>query len=353
MRSYPEARPFLPIDLPLLRRLASHGVSFDSAISLTRGDQTLEGAMWSAVPLADLGTPTFVVRDGDIAHVAQFRHHNGDQHAHITFIAPDVEVYGDSAWLSLLDTMTQYAGKRGAITLNAEVAETGSAFGVLRQSGFAVYARQEIWKRVPGPVRLDMLDVLRPATDQDAWAISGLYASVVPRLVLQADDQPDDEPGLVFERNGQVLAYLSVQEGKCGIYIQSLLHPDAYDDSRAILASALARLPRAERLPVYFPVRRYLEWLNGALVDCGFEPWSSQAVMVKHTVSRIEHPVFRPVHTLEGVLPARTPMIDCQKFTVYPGADNPLVKEVVNGISHHGRSGKAQSSSPSVPGRLA
>ena len=125
MRTFPEARPILPIDLPLVRRLAAHGVSLDSATNLTRGPHTLEGALWSSVPLADFGTPTFVLRDSETAYVAQFRHRNGDSQAHITFIAPDVSLCGDSGWLSLIDSMTQAAGRRGATMLKAEVCETG------------------------------------------------------------------------------------------------------------------------------------------------------------------------------------------------------------------------------------
>src|SRR5262249_16409035 len=124
MRSLLEVRPFLPIDLPLIRRLAPLGVSFDSMTSLTRGMKTPADAVWSAVPLADLGTPAFVMGQDDRAYVAQFRHKSGAQHAHVTFIAPDLDVYGELAWLQLLDTMTQYAGRRGALTLKAEVAET-------------------------------------------------------------------------------------------------------------------------------------------------------------------------------------------------------------------------------------
>src|SRR5262249_39845329 len=152
---------------------------------------TLEGALWSSVPLADFGTPTFVLRDGETAYVAQFRHRNSDSTAHITFIAPDVNLCGDSGWLSLIDTMTQAAGRRGATLLKAEVCETGSAFAVLRQAGFSVYARQEIWQRTPGPLAANIPNLLRSETDHDAWAINSLFGSVVPRLVLQANAVPE------------------------------------------------------------------------------------------------------------------------------------------------------------------
>ncbi len=302
MRSFPEARPFLPIDLPLIHRLTPHGVSFDSATSLTRGIHTIEGAFWGSVPLADLGTPTFVLRNSNQAYVAQFRHKAGDQHAHIVFIAPDLDkCEGDSAWLHLLDAMVAAAGRRGAVTLNAEVSETGAAFIVLRQAGFGVYARQEIWKRQPAAVSPLANNLLRTETEQDALGINGLYANVVPRLVLQADSPETGHGGLVYERDGRFLAYLSVQEGKCGIYIQSVVHPDAYDQAQLIIASALSRIPRADRLPVYFCMRRYQDWLRGSLSALGFDAWASQALMVRHTACRIEQAVFKPAHALEGV----------------------------------------------------
>jgi hypothetical protein len=306
MRSFFDVRPFLPIDLPLVRRLTPQGIGFDSATSLTRGIHTLEGAVWGSVPLGDLGTPTFVLRSDENDYVAQFRHRTGEQHAYIVFVAPDLEhCGGDSAWLQLLDAMVSAAGRRGALTLNAEVGETTAEFAVLRQSGFAVYARQEIWKREPGPVRQETDVQLRPEADVDTFGIHSLYASVVPRLVLQADAPPEtSRDGLIYERDGQILAYLLAQEGKCGIYIRSFVHPEIYDQTQAILTAVLRHLPHAERLPVYFCVRRYQDWLRGSLSALDFDTWVSQAVMVRHTACRLEQAAYKPAHALDGVAPA-------------------------------------------------
>ncbi len=313
MPSFPEARPFLPIDLPLVRRLTPHGVSLDSLTSLTRGINTIEGAFWGAVPLTDLGTPTFVLKDGDNGYVAQFRHKGNDQHAHIVFIAPDLDkCEGDDPWLHLLDAMVVAAGKRGAVTLNAEVGDTSAAFTVLRQAGFAVYARQEIWKREPGgTLRTMSTGLVRPETESDAFGINSLYANVVPPLVLQADAPPvTGHGGLVYERDGKILAYLSVQEGKCGVYIQSFLHAEGLDQAERILAACMANLSRAERVPVYFCVRSYQDWWRRSLNALGFESWASQAVMVKHTASRIGL-ASKSGYKLDGAARIVPPIIDC------------------------------------------
>jgi hypothetical protein len=312
MPAFFEVRPFSPIDLPLVRRLTPQGVSLDSATNLTRGVNIIEGAVWGAVPLADLGTPTFVIRQSEHNYVAQFRHKTGEQHAHIVFIAPDLtRCESEHAWLNLLDAMTAAAGRRGATTLNAEVAETSEEFLTLQQAGFAIYARQEIWKRHPAPVPAKGNPVLRPSSDTDAIGIHSLYASIIPRMVLHADELPDPRHGgLVYEHNGKIAAFFAAQEGKYGIYVRAFIHPDECNGQvDKILHNALAFLPRAEKLPVYFSVRRYQSWLGGALEALGFEPSASQAVMVKHTVCRIEHPVLRSIHSLESAMHALPPVM--------------------------------------------
>jgi hypothetical protein len=299
-----EVRPFLPIDVPMMRRLVPTGMCFDSATALTRGVHVLEGAVWGAMPLADLGMPTYVLRSGDFNCVAQFRHRTGDEHAHIVFIAPSLDMCSDdTVWLRLLDAMTIGAGRRGALTLNAEVAEAGDAFMILRQAGFAIYARQEIWKRDPRPLPSpETRDLLRLSTDLDVIHIGVLQANVVPRMVRQADATPDARHGLVYTQKDHVLAYFSSQEGKNGIYVQAIVSPElSQGQTQDVLLASLHWLPRADKLPVYFNMRRYLSWLSGSLEEIGFEPYASQAVMVRHTVRRVESVVSKTANVMDGV----------------------------------------------------
>lgn len=69
-----EVRPFLPLDLPLVHRLAPLSISLDSLTALTQGNHLVENAVWSSLPLTDFGTPTYVLRLGEGGYVAQFRH---------------------------------------------------------------------------------------------------------------------------------------------------------------------------------------------------------------------------------------------------------------------------------------
>jgi hypothetical protein len=317
-----EVRPFLPLDLPLVHRLSPLGISLDSLTALTQGNHLVENAVWSSLPLADLGAPTYVLRLGEGGYVAQFRHKAGDQHAHIVFIAPSVAVQDDSEpWLRLIEALIVAAGKRGAVTLNAEVAETDPTFELLRQAGFAVYARQTIWRRDPQPLRARVLPLLRPVTEQDAVALHTLYLENVPRLLRQAYSPPEPRNALVFGRGGRLSAYIAAHEGKNGIYLDLIMNPDECQPRAVdLLADALHHLPRAERLPVYVHLYRHQDWLSSALERLNFVPLGTQALMVRHTARRCEQ-VARNTQTVENIvlaLPRR------HEFCYYPPIESAL-----------------------------
>lgn len=307
-------RTFTPIDLPLIHRLVPQGVILDSATALTHGIHVVEGAVMGTLPLADLGMPTFVLREGEGGYIAQFRHKNGDHHAHIVLIAPSLKMHGaDLAWLRLLNAMVAAAGRRSAHTLRGEVAETGDEFALLREAGFATYTRQEIWRREPGPLparEKDKTNVLRAGSDLDSFALAGLHVAVVPRMVRQAEPAPDPRQGLLYEHKGRLSAHVTLQEGKFGVYVQGLFRPDlSAAEVESILAAALASAPRAEKLPIYVRVPRYEEHLERPLDSLGFAPGRAQAVMVRHTTRRVEDYALKPIHALESIVVAGGPPV--------------------------------------------
>lgn len=370
---FTEVRPFLPIDVPLLHRLQPSGVTLDSAARLTRNLNAIESAMLHAVPLADLGMPTFVLKHGDSAYVAQYRHKYGDPRAHIVFVAPELESEQDfEAWLHLISAMVASAARRGAVTLNAEVDEGALAATLLYRAGFATYARQEIWRRSPAPISTEHVSLWRPSQEIDSLSITALYASVVPRLVMQAEAPPEPrQPGLVYERNGKIAGYLSAQEGKNGIYIQPYLHPDlCANQAQMLIETAVSMFPRADRLPVYVSVRRYQAWLHSALDALRFEVWTNEAVMVKHTTARIERAIFKPAYAVDGAVaaysgapvgagrgtPNKTVTVDQKMKRI--GSYNYVYNwesesSTIDRTSYHRRSGETESGAPSLSGRRA
>ncbi len=300
-------RPFYLRDLLLLQRLQGRGVSLDSESYLVRGLHPARDALLARLSLSGLGTPTLIVCTGRVCLAAQFRHVPGDTHAHLTFVAPAppdgrADTGLESGWLYALDALAQEAARRGAHTLHAEVDENSAIFEWLRRAGYAAYARQDLWRRAPAPPPpVHGCAPLRWATPHDSFGIRALVDRAVPRLVQQADPAlPLD--GLVYLCDAEVRGYLYVGEGSRGVYLRPYLLPDAYDEARAVLDSALALLPRAVRVPVYCCVRRDQDWLRGPLAEQGFVPWARQTVMVKHMTARVQHPAFAPLAALNGLI---------------------------------------------------
>lgn len=304
-----DVRPFAPtpMDLALVRRLASRQLLTDTTIALTRGINPLEAALLAMVPMADLGFPTLVMRDSEDGLIGQIRHRVGERSAHIACLAPIPQDNLDYvAWLQLIDGLVHTAGRRGAWTITAEVLEhEHSAFKLLRKAGFVVYARQTIFRRAPGPIRasssLERLHV-RPANEIDMIRVQALHAALVPSLIQQADPLPEINAGsLVVEVIGEqrLLGYLSVIEGKAGLMVKPYLHPDVYEEAEAILEHAINCWSKAERLPMYFAVRSYQDWLRIPLNLLGLVAGDQQAVFVKHTVARMENGTEPARATLE------------------------------------------------------
>ncbi|MBI5959139.1 MAG: hypothetical protein HY866_10415 [Chloroflexi bacterium] len=284
-----DPRLVTPLDWPLVRRLITQRLPLDMVLALTRGAPGLEEVMLSAVPLADLGAPTLVLRNGGTDYLGQFRQRQERTVAHLTFLAPEPRGGNSYEWAQLLESMVFEAGRRGVHVISAEIDEDHPVFEAFRLAGFAVYSRQVILRHAPGTISGTRSVLLRPEAEQDSIAVSTLYLNTVPRLLQQAEPlRMPEYNGLVYERNGQIAGYLAIAEGKSGIVIKPYFHPEIYEQVPEIILSALARIGRAAHVPVYLYARSYQDWLRGILERVGFEPWAHQALMVKYTIIRAE-----------------------------------------------------------------
>lgn len=281
-----------PMDMALVGRLARSQFLTDTVTALTRGVNPLESALLSTVPLADLGLPTLILREGDHGYLGQIRHRSGDRHAQLVCLAPEPDVVGEETqWLHLLDGLVQAAAKRGAHSLRVEISERDfEIIQLLRQAGFWIYARQSIYRADPGSIYMvsdqERLKV-RLATDRDMNRILALQGNLVPSLVQQLLPLPDEEDlhGFVVETisDGRLVGFVEVVDGKSGLLMKPLLHPDIYEDEATrVFAEVLRSLPKAERVPVYICVLGFQESLRLPLLSLGLIEISRQAVLVKH-----------------------------------------------------------------------
>lgn len=295
------------VDIPLVRKLTEKGTILDSEAYFTRDAEGVNSALFSSLFLPQRGLCMLLSRSNQQQVVGQLRLRSDDHSAQIVYIAPELTpIDDDTAWLHILDAMAAEAGKRGAYTMVAEVDEYIPLFQTMRVSGFAIYARQEIWRRQPGeydPPNITPID-LAEETEADEHGIQLLYSNIVPKLVQQVTVPPMDGRGLVYRKGDRLEGYIIASRGKGGAYLVPYLHPDVFSEASALIAGAVNQVNRSDKLPVYVCVRRYQDWLEESLIDLGFEPWVRQAVMVRHIAAGIRQTAFTPLHQKLEAIPS-------------------------------------------------
>jgi hypothetical protein len=302
-------RPIDWRDLALLHRLRNEGMCLDSHLAYTSGRHPLQNALLDVLT-PGRRTSTLVARPeetGECHAVGQIRRHAAKPYARLTFIGP-LEVLTQPRCLELLDALNQSAGEGGAQHLIAEVDESNTAFESLRQTGYATYARQRIW-RLTGPPLGDTMPLdsaWRLEVRSDGPAIQSLYHNLVPALVQQVEPPPAiNNRGFVHLDKGELLGYLDVDRGSQGVWVQPYFHPAAerIDD---LLAGFLIQYSYHPSIPIYICVRSYQGGLSQPLEHLGFEPFNDQAVMVKRLAAAVHHPARAPLPALEGTQPEPT-----------------------------------------------
>jgi hypothetical protein len=282
-------RPFHLRYLPLIYRLGEQGVSLHTELALTSHPHLLRKALISMIGVGKY--PTYVWKDADGHAVGIVQLHLEDSsHAHIVHAAiMDGAVSVDRAealWLPLLEQLTGETGRFGVQSLVAEVNEDSPALPILRRAGFAVYTRQDVWILDQPPHRT-LPGYLQRRDPVDDWDIQLLYVNTVPRLVqLVEPTAPEEGSGYVLRDGDELVAFVHVQEGPVGTWLRFFVHPHHQTGSTDLIEAALHSLQPSPENPVYCCVRRYQSWLQSGLEKVGFKHWSSQAVMVKHTVQR-------------------------------------------------------------------
>jgi len=260
------------LDLPLLSRYRRDVLPLYSARILTRGNPLGAMAMLSYLNPRRYIYTAVASKNGD-SLMGQVILKGDETSARLTFLAPMENINGLT--LSLLDHLTTQAGEWGAFHLLAEVDENSPVFRSLRQAGFAMYAWQRVWK-LPKLEKPDEESSWREAEETDWPAVQSLHGQIIPALIQPVDALPKQASGLVCRPEGNLLAYVAVNSGPAGVWIQPLVPPDS-----GCGPERLAGLAGWGSRPVYVCVRSYQAWLETVLEDLGAEAGPRQAVMVR------------------------------------------------------------------------
>jgi hypothetical protein len=276
------------LDLPLLSRYRRDVLPLDSARILTRGNPLGAAALLSYLnPRRNIYTA--VASENGDSLMGQVILNGEETSARMTFLAPAENANG--LVLPLVAHLATQAGEWGAFHLLAEVDEDSLVFRSLRTSGFAMYAWQRVWK-LPVPKTNERTDSWRKADELDWPSIQSLYGQIVPALLHPVETLPKQVTGLVCRPEGNLQAYVAVNSGPKGIWVQPLVPPDS-----ACVSEQMAGLVDAvsgwDERTIYVCVRSYQTWLETVLEDLGAQAGPRQAVMVKRLakVQKVEEKV--------------------------------------------------------------
>jgi hypothetical protein len=311
-------RPFNLRDLALVHRLSEQGVALHTESALTGNLYPLRGALANMFVRSDYPTYVWKANEGSAAGFIQLFVRESNQPAYIMYLSAagdtavtngDQPAVDETAWLALLDRAILEVGQRGIHNLVAEVNETGPELPILRQAGFAVYMRQDVWVLAQAEnSRSEMASLeLTPYQKKDDWEVQLLYANTVPRLVQMVDPMPptSEGEGWVLREGGELSAFAHVHQGDTATWLRLFIHPNAEAQADEIVASLLHLKEESVISPVYCCLPRYQSWLQGGLERTGFRFWGSQAVMVKHTVQHLQKSMVKTAVLETGGIPVR------------------------------------------------
>lgn len=286
---------------------------FDSALSLTRGNPLGFSALLSHLnPHNGIITGVVYPAGGEDPVIGQIKCVDGRRSARLNFLIPS-NAHLSPALPALLDGLAHSAGSWGAFGLLAELEELSPLFEPFRKAGFSVYGWQRIF-RLPfnGDVDAEQAPLWRFAEPVDEISIRQLFQTLVPPLVQAAEPLSSERLyGLVYQEDGQILAYIESVYGPDGIYLRPLIHPNV-GDVKALLRSLEIHLSPLLGRKVYLAVRSHQAWLENPLLAMSSDSTDRQALMVKYLAARqrvLLASIHRSVIDDKGVEPSAPQMV--------------------------------------------
>ncbi len=293
-------RPFHLRDLTLVHRLGQRGMVLQTQAALTNIPRPVRRALMHILVGGRNLTLVWRSDKRDAEAFAQLNWAEGESSAYLSRLGLELsgsERLGDAEmfenhWLDMMDDLVRETGKLGIHHLVAEAAEDGEELALLRKAGYAVYTRQDIWVAYQA-MESDSIVTLKPKRSVDEWDINILYSNSVPGLIHSVEPSPPLWHGqnlILREKDGELAAYVHINPGPLSSWLQFFIHPNAHTKPREIVQAAVRIVNPSPEQPVFCCVRRYQSWILSALEKCGFEPFSSQAVLVKQIVQPLRQP---------------------------------------------------------------
>jgi hypothetical protein len=327
--------PFSLRDLWLLEKLQKASVSLCPIETLTRSRSPVWRAVSSLLPFGEGEAFTFLLneerREGKRLHgFVQASHPPALSSLYLQAITPrlDAEEDAQAAWSRLTNHLVAAAARKGIERVFACAAEMSPDVETLLGLGFSTYTREDIYWIAPDRCPKAIVgDGLRAEQSSDLWEINRLYRAITPHLVQQAESPSDmaeiawlwgpvpwsHGEGIILQDQEGIAAYGHLTPGRVGHWLSIFVHPRAYDRADRVIDYALALLDYYPPHPVYCAVREYQGGVRALLEERGFEVYSVQCCLVRHTMARVTEPARSLVHALEKRVEAPTTTVSPSK----------------------------------------
>jgi hypothetical protein len=219
-----------------------------------------------------------------------------------------IDAAGDeSVCMSLLDRVSDGAGRGGAEKIFLRLAADSPVLPVARRAGFVPFVTESMYAH-HGPVSAEQpgethsghngqrsVLSLRRRSRADAYPLFQLYNVAVPESVRRVEAATwltRRSTQLVLERDGRLGAWTrAATDGDIGRF-DLLVNPRELELLEPLLLAALARLSRQGILLALVP--EYQEPLARLLKRLGFERRQQYVVMAKRTVVIVKAPRLAP-----------------------------------------------------------
>ena len=295
----PTARTVLPTDLVAL-------VSYDGqvyanqAITLDRiGTQDSPSALETAFEQwfsFATGRHTWISVKGPTLRGLISARKRGSKHAWEIDCLINAEENDPGVLMSLLDQVTDAAGRSGAMRIFIRVPSDTMLEEDIARCGFAAYRHEHVWRleREAGAVRAAPPSVRRRAK-QDLYPLFQLYSAVVPEQVRRYEAMTLEEWLAIQEKLGRMGQWVCDEgEGRLAGWLRTAGDGDtgrfdliagraAVDD---LIECALARL--ANRGCLHAIIGSHQEDVERLLDARGFTPAEQYTVLVRRTVRPVK-----------------------------------------------------------------
>ncbi len=307
-------------DLIAIQQLQSRGMQLDLERAVLWRHTPLQAALACYLPFSRIGAETIVLhasaRGKRPLGFLQARERRGRPEADISFISPSLD-YGEEAvavWYRLLAECSQMIGERAGQRLFAQVPHGNGIEDVFRQTGFAVYANEDVYRITEWLAGLKRSDALRHQRRRDGWTLLRLYAQLTPRPVQIAEGMLSSEgvagkmgawwdqsrgAGYILEVDNELVGAVRVQRGSAAYWLHFWLHPQAEEHGATLVRGGLDLLWAAPHRPIYSNVRDYESGLRIPLEEAGFQHFQTRSLLVKHTTVRAKEPLLKFSPSLE------------------------------------------------------